>query len=132
MSETAALLVNILSPVIPPGEPLLESHPEACSRAFAESDLEHSKQTAPGYGERVEALANMINSSETMIRHITADLVGTSHEIDVDDVLDALALATAAAGLPQQRQSLPSDPPDDATGLSMQIVSRADHPINDT
>jgi predicted RNase H-like nuclease len=113
-------------------ETLFESHPEVCFRGFAGSDLEHPKKTAPGCGERIEALANAIDSPETLIRDITADLVGTSHEIDVDDVLDALALATAAAGLPKQRQSLPSDPPDDATGLSMQIVYRADQRIDNT
>ena len=113
-------------------ETLVESHPEVCFRAFAGSELEHSKKTAPGYGERVEALANVVESPETLIQQITADLVDTSHDIDVDDVLDALALAVASAGLPDQRQSLPSDPSDDAVGLPMQIVYRADQPLKHT
>lgn len=113
-------------------ETLVESHPEVCFRAFAGSGLEHSKKTAPGYDERVEALANVVNSPETLVRQITTDLVDTSHEIDVDDVLDILALTVASAGLPDQRQSLPSDSPDDATGLPMQIVYRANQPLDDS
>ncbi len=76
--------------------------------------------------------ANVVDSPEALIRQITAKLVDTPHEIDVDDVLDALALAVASAGFPNQRQSLPSDPPDDAASLPMQIVYRPDQPFDGT
>ncbi|USZ73572.1 DUF429 domain-containing protein [Natronosalvus halobius] len=109
-----------------------EAHPEVCFAAFASDQLQYSKASAIGFGERLSALENVIDEPGEMFRAISRDLVDRAEDfkvsaIDPDDVLDAMALAVAASADEYERQTLPEDPPTDCLGLPMQIVYRAEN-----
>lgn len=111
---------------------LEEAHPEVCFRAFAGEELQYSKKTAQGFGERIEALASYSDQPESTVRKVTAELCQkeSDADIDVDDVIDAIALAIAASGDDDELHSLPEKPPRDAADLRMQIVYRSEEPLS--
>ena len=53
------------------------------------------------------------------------------HEVAVDDVVDAVALAYTARPGAGALRSLPPEPPTDATGLPMRMVYRSSEPLAD-
>lgn len=106
---------------------LREAHTEVCFRAFAGEPLQHSKTLAAGYAERMRALAGFDRDAPRVIQRTAAATTG--HEVAVDDVLDAVALAYTARPGPGELRTLPPDPPIDATGLPMEMVYRADAPL---
>ena len=80
---------------------IYEVHPELCFTAFTRSPPQYSKKTAHGVAERIEALDTVVDdASELVGKTLTAvkDNIDDDIEIEVDDVLDALAaMYTAAA-----------------------------------
>lgn len=110
----------------------VEGHPEVCFRALAGDPLEHSKTTAPGVGERLNALATEMSDPAETLQSICTELATADHtDIDIDDVLDALVLAVTADADDSEWHRLPSDePPTDAQDLPMQMVYRAPEPIH--
>lgn len=107
----------------------LEAHPEVCFRAFAGEPLDHSKTVAAGYAERMRALAGFDRDAPPTVQAVAEATAG--HEVGVDDVLDAVALALTVRPGPGSLRSLPPDPPTDPTGLPMQMVYRAAEPLGE-
>lgn len=108
-----------------------ESHPEVCFRAFASRPLVHSKHSAAGYAERVEALVSHDNDAFLTLQRV-AKATGSNPraaEVGIDDALDALALAYTAASAAGSLYTLPPEPPTDEAGLPMEIVYRSDAPL---
>ena len=108
------------------GDPdiLVEGHPEVCFRAFGDSDLGHSKKTAPGVDERLSLLESIGEYERGTWRRLTRELADEGHSTGFDDLLDALALAVTAGASSDELQTLPADPPEDDEGLPMQMVYR--------
>lgn len=127
LSEPIAAVDELLRE-IPEARPIVaESHPEVCFRAFAGEPLEHSKTIAGGYAERMRTLAAVDHDAPPTVQKAAEHAGG--HDVGVDDVLDAVALAyTARPGLGELR-TLPPDPPTDPKGLPMAIHYRADEPL---
>jgi predicted RNase H-like nuclease len=124
----AIAAVDELLREIPEARPVVaEAHPEVCFRAFAGEPLEHSKKTAAGYAERMRALAAFDRDAPPTVQRAAEATAG--HEVGVDDVLDAVALAYTAAPGPGELRSLPPDPPTDSTGLPMRMLYRAEDPL---
>ncbi|MFD1587840.1 DUF429 domain-containing protein [Halorientalis brevis] len=107
-----------------------EAHPEVCYRAFAGTTLEREKRTAGGYAERMRALVTFTRDAPPVVQECAEATAG--HDVAVHDVLDAVALGYTARPGPGSLRSLPADPPTDATGLPMQIVYRAEQPLEPT
>jgi len=106
------------------------AHPEVCYRAFAGTTLEREKETAGGYAERMRALVTFTRDAPPVVQECADATAG--HAVAVHDVLDAVALGYTARPGPGSLLSLPEDPPTDATGLPMQIVYRAEQPLEPT
>jgi len=104
-----------------------EAHPELCFRAFAGEPLDHSKKLAAGYGERMRALAEFDRDAPVVVQETAEATAG--HDVEVDDVLDAVALAYTARPGPGTLRTLPPEPPTDPTGLPMEMVYRAEAPL---
>lgn len=113
------------------GDPdiLVEGHPEVCFRSFSDSDLEHSKKTAPGVVERLSLLESTSEYEQGTWRRLARELADEGHDTGLDDLLDALALAVTAGAPSAELQTLPPDPPEDDEGLPMQMVYRRDEPF---
>jgi len=114
------------------GDPdiLVEGHPEVCFRAFGDSDLGHSKKTAPGVDERLSLLDSIGEDERGTWRRLARELADEGHSTGLDDLLDALALAVTAGASSDELQTLPADPPEDDEGLPMQMVYRRDEPFD--
>lgn len=113
------------------GEPdvLVEGHPELCFRAFKGEPLDHSKKSAAGVEERLDALENVAEYDRGEWRKAAADLRDEEVTAQIDDVLDALALALTACASDDDLHTLPADPPRDHEDLPMQMVYRAEAPL---
>jgi len=114
------------------GDPdvLVEGHPEVCFRAFADDPLQHNKRTAPGVAIRLKALEASTNYQAGTWRDLATALADDERTVDLDDLLDALALALTARADDDAFHRLPSpDPPNDADGLPMQMVYRRAEPF---
>lgn len=103
-------------------ETVVESHPEVCFRGLLGRQLQHSKQTASGVGERLEALARHLDTPGTVFQTICEDLVEESTDATVDDVIDALGLAVTAWNTRDDAKYLPREPKCDTENLPMQMV----------
>lgn len=101
---------------------LVESHPEVCFRGLLGCELTYSKKCGPGVGERLKALANTIEAPGELLQTVTADLIGESDEIDLDDVLDAIALGVISTHTGDQLQYLPNSWTKDPQGLPMRMA----------
>jgi len=124
ISDAVAAVDELLQNV-PEARPVfVESHPEVCFRAFAGEPLEHSKRYAAGYAERLRTLAGYDRDAPPAVQ-AAAEATG-DHEVRVEDVLDATALAYTARPGPGDLHSLPADPPTDPAGLPMRIVYRSE------
>jgi predicted RNase H-like nuclease len=114
------------------GDPdvLVEGHPEVCFRAFTDGPLQHNKRTAPGVATRLEALAARTEYEAGTWRDLAVRLADEERTVDLDDLLDALALALTARANEAEFHRLPSaEPPRDAVGLPMQMVYRRPEPF---
>ena len=111
-----------------------EAHPEVCFAAFDGGVLEASKKSAVGFEERLSALENVVDEPGETLRKVGGELAECEDEVgvgdvDVDDVLDAMALAITAGADEDERQTFPEDPPEDYRGLPMQMVYRTESPL---
>lgn len=104
-------------------EALLESHPEVCFRALADSPLQYSKHTALGVDERLAILEETSEYEQGDWRQLTPQLQHTQRTVGIDDLLDALALTITAHAPEEEFHALPDThhPPRDSRGLPMQI-----------
>lgn len=114
-------------------ETILESHPEVCFRAFKGEELQYSKTTAPGVGERLAALGNVdIDPGNIFYDVITNLPEEQGAEVTVDDALDAIVLGVTAQEpeefsyiTPQDKKTQSEeDIPTDDEGLPMKMVYR--------
>jgi len=124
MSDAIAAVDELVQNVPEASTAFVEAHPEVCYRAFTGEPLEHDKTTAAGYAERMRTLARHDRDAPPRVQ--TAASATAGHEIAVEDVLDAVALAYTAAPTGGDLRTLPSDPPTDAHGLPMRIAYRAE------
>lgn len=99
-----------------PSLPLIEAHPELAFAAFAGAPLSDPKRRPAGRAARTALLAHRFAGTPSLL----AQALDTHHgQVAADDVLDALALALAAAGA---LVWLPDPPDHDAAGLPMAIA----------
>jgi len=123
MSDAITQVDQLLQNV-PEARPVVrESHPEVCFRAFAGEPLEYAKGTAGGYAERMRTLAGYDRDAPPAVQAAAEAAAG--HDVRVDDVLDAVALAYTARPGDGTLRSLPADPSTDSDGLAMEMVYRA-------
>jgi len=129
LSDGIAAVDQLLQNVPEAAAVFAESHPEVCFRAFAGEPLAYSKRTAGGYAERLRTLAQFDRDAPPNLQAAAEATAG--HEVAIDDVMDAMALAYTARPGPGELRSLPPDPPTDAAGLPMQMVYRAESPLTE-
>jgi len=110
-------------------EILVEGHPEVCFRAFNGEPLSHSKKYAAGIEERLGALENVPEYESGTWRNVADDLHDEDEKIQLDDVLDAFALALTACAPDEEFRTLPVRPPHDQQALPMQMVYRAEESL---
>lgn len=103
-------------------EIVVESHPEVCFRGLLGRQLQYSKKTAAGIGERLEALDDHTDNPGTLLKEVSGDLIGESDNIEIDDVMDALALGVTATRSEDEIRYLPEDWKTDAEGLPMRMA----------
>lgn len=108
---------------------VVEAHPEVCFRGLFGRQLQHSKQTAAGVGERLKALEAHLEMSGTVFRELCEEFTGVSTDTTVDDVIDALGLAVTAWKTQQESNTLPKDPQYDSENLPMQMVYWSEEPL---
>lgn len=117
------------------GPSVVEAHPEVCFRALNGSELSYSKDSAPGFAERLQAMERCLEQPRETLYQICAELLDEGQakdevDVDIDDALDALVLAVVATATESELQRLPSnDPPEDAHGLPKQMVYRAEESL---
>lgn len=128
VSDAIVAVDELLGEVAEARSVIAEAHPELCFRAFAGTVLEHDKETAAGYGERLRALATFDRDAPPVVQRTAEGTAG--HAVAVHDVVDAVALAYTAAPGPGSLRTLPADPPTDATGLPMAFVYRSEAPLD--
>ncbi|WP_226023668.1 DUF429 domain-containing protein [Halomicrobium salinisoli] len=116
-----SLLVNNGDPAV-----LVEGHPEVCVRAFNGESLTHSKHTAAGVDERLSAIEDVPEYTDSDWRTLARSLAEDAQSVALDDLLDALVLALTACADESELRRLPTDPPEDAQGLPMQMVYRSE------
>ena len=110
--------VDLFIREFPGRDRILESHPELCFLSLNRfSPLCFSKKTARGRTERLEILASHLPAAPVLYE--TAAASQPRKCLALDDILDALVLAAAAA-MPLVR--MPDPPPADKFGIPMQIV----------
>lgn len=124
-----------------PSETVLEAHPEVCFQALAtdperaddEQGLEHSKKTVAGLAERLEALDGHVEDAWREFGTL-CETVRDEHperDVDVDDLLDAMALAVTGCAPDGRLQHLPCEnPPEDDCDLPMQMVYWRSEPFD--
>lgn len=103
-------------------EKILESHPEICLQVLNdEIKLTKSKKKADGQQERLDLLQSIFPQTKEIIEEARQNFL--RKDAGIDDVLDALVLALSARmGHENGFNRLPAMPPQDETGLPMQIV----------
>ena len=103
-----------------------EVHPEVCFWALAgRRPMRVKKNKWAGFQERVAVLRSVRHSAEQDISEILAHLCTQGKlrkQVELDDVLDAMASAVTATAETARLQTLPSHPTRDAFGLPMEIV----------
>jgi len=124
-----ALVDELLGTVPEARGSVAESHPEVCFRAFAGAPLGHSRSVAAGYAERLRALAEHDREAPPAVQAAAEGVAG--HDVRIEAVLDAVALAYTARPGPGELRSLPPTPDVDAEGRAMAIRYRAPEPLLD-
>ncbi|GAB3705239.1 DUF429 domain-containing protein [Halorubrum pallidum] len=99
-----------------------ESHPEVCFRGLRGEELQHSKKTAAGVGERLDSLDNHLDVPGDVFQTLCARLTKSENRATVDDVIDALGLAVTAWKSGEKPDTLPKNPNIDSKGLPMQMA----------
>lgn len=110
-------------------EIVMEAHPEVCFRGLLDDQLEHSKHSAQGVGERFEALNQHLEKPGIAFENLCRKFGDESTSITVDDVVDALGLCIVASRPEEELRTLPEDPYDDPEGIPMQMVYWGEDPL---
>ena len=130
-------------------ERVMEAHPEVCFRGLAGRRLDHSKTTARGVGERLDALDGHLDDPGAALGRICraltepevgdegagaddgADAAATgSADPTVDDAVDALGLAVVARRAGDDLRFLPTGATHrDAEGIPMRMAYWSDEPL---
>ncbi len=111
-------------------ETVMEAHPEVCFRGLRGDQLEHSKNSAQGVGERLEALDGHLEEEPGVeFERLCRALVDEDADITVDDVVDALGLCVVASHVEEELRTLPEDPREDSEGIPMRMVYWSDEPL---
>ncbi|GAA0538655.1 DUF429 domain-containing protein [Halorubrum ejinorense] len=117
-------------------ERVMEAHPEVCFRGLAGRPLEHSKTTAPGVGERLDALDGHLDDPNEALGHVCRGIADESSEVvaeadpTVDDAVDALGLATVARRPLDELRFLPGgETHRDSEGVPMRMAYWSDEPL---
>ena len=96
-----------------------ESHPELVFSKLAGTPVGPSKKTAEGRTSRLRLLNTVLPESSNLYQKVVEQLPRSS--VGFDDIIDALALCSAAQ-MPSSLHVLPAkDIPRDGTGKAMQI-----------
>ncbi|MFC6990227.1 DUF429 domain-containing protein [Haloplanus sp. GCM10025708] len=127
ISDGIAAVDELLREVAEARDVIAEAHPEVCFRAFAGEPLEYSKRVAAGYAERMRTLAEFDRDAPPVVQS-AAEATG-GHDVAVDDVLDAVALAYTSRPGPGELRTLPPTPETDPTGLPMRMCYRSATPL---
>lgn len=110
-------------------ESVIESHPEVCFRGLLGRQLQHSKNTAAGTGERLKALGIHLDAPGTVLEEISGDLIGETGDVQINDVIDALGLAVAAWMSLQNPRYLPKNWSRDSEEFPMRMAYWSDEPL---
>jgi predicted RNase H-like nuclease len=106
-----------------------EAHPEVCFRGLLGDQLDHSKNSAQGVEERLEALNRHLENPGVALEQLCRALVDESADITVDDVMDALGLCVVASCSEEELRTLPKEPSKDSKGIPMQMVYWSKEPL---
>jgi predicted RNase H-like nuclease len=96
-----------------------EAHPELCFRGLAGGPMSHRKVTREGFDERMTIMKLFEPNTKVLVA--AAFLAHGGYDAARDDIVDAFVLALCARH-PGRLKTVPSDPPLDPKGLSMQMV----------
>jgi len=110
-------------------ETVREAHPEVCFRGLLENQLEHSKNSAQGVGERLKALNRHLENPGVVFEQLCRALVDEPAEITVDDVMDALGLCVVASCSEEELRTLSEEPSEDSEGIPMEMVYCSKEPL---
>ena len=130
-------------------ERVMEAHPEVCFRGLCGRRLDHSKTTARGVGERLDALDGHLDDPGAALGRICRVLADAevgkesagadgdagadatvSADPTVDDAVDALGLAVVARRAGDDLRFLPGDATHrDAEGIPMRMAYWSDEPL---
>lgn len=127
MRDGIAMVDELLQEIPEAAAVVRAAHPELCFRAFADEPLEHPRETAGGYAERMRTLVHHDRDAAPTVQKAAESTDGAP--VTVADVLDAVALAYTARPGTGTLRTLPAEPPTDAKGLPMELVYRADAPL---
>ncbi|MFC7249347.1 DUF429 domain-containing protein [Halomicroarcula sp. GCM10025324] len=130
LSDGIAMLDELLQEIPEAAAVVRSAHPELCFRAFADEPLEHSRETAAGYAERMRTLAHYDRDAAPTVQKAAEATDGAP--VTIADVLDAVVLAYTAQPGSGTLRTLPADPPTDRKGLPMELVYRADAPLGES
>ena len=98
-----------------------EIHPEVCFWALAgRKPMKHYKKTPEGWKERIAVLNRLRPASEQEIDGLSNRF--KRRDVARDDALDAMAAAMTASAKAAALRTLPSNPPTDSVGLTMEMV----------
>ena len=117
-------------------EAVMEAHPEVCFRGLNGRRLDRSKTTAPGVGERLNALDDHLDDPGAALGRICRGLAGDGSDAaaaadpTVDDAVDALGLAVVARRPRDELRFLPGDATHrDAAGIPMRMAYWSAEPL---
>ncbi|SNR30489.1 DUF429 domain-containing protein [Halorubrum vacuolatum] len=108
---------------------VMEAHPEVCFRGLLGEQLEHSKTSARGIGERLSALDGYLDEPGATLGRLCRQLDTETADVTVDDVVDALGLCVIAGRPEDDLMTLPETPSLDDEGLPMQMVYWSDESL---
>ena len=98
-----------------------ESHPELCFWALAGGHpMAYSKKKPQGFSERYSILKKIYPEAKAIVENALERF--RRKDLARDDILDAIVLAVSARLPLTSIRSVPSNPPRDKKGLSMEIV----------
>ncbi|WP_425499817.1 DUF429 domain-containing protein [Natrinema caseinilyticum] len=105
----------------------------ASSRSTAESSSTPKRapsDSESGFPPSRTSWTNRARRSERLAAKLAEheDEIGVA-DVEADDVLDAMALAITACANEDERRTIPEHPPKDQRRLPMQMVYRAESPL---
>ncbi len=100
---------------------LRESHPELAFASLNHGQpMQYNKKTSEGRQERLHILKRYLPTAHAFLNRVLYETL--QHDVQADDVLDALVLAILAREGHGRLATLPPSPPRDAKDLPMEMV----------